>query len=238
MSADTSERILEAALSCFVEAGYEQTTTARIGEQSGVSNGALFHHFPTKEAIADALYVEAMASYQEGLWELVRGRPRSARAAVRGTIAHQLQWTEANPDRARFLYMRGHLDWDSPQGERLQKLNRDLADAYRDWMAPLIESGRVRRMSMLVLTAVVTGPVHAISRRWLAGQLQAPLVSYLDELADAACAAVTGKPGEARRAANEPPHTGRVTVQLLSADGTVIAEGEATAQLGPGGSAG
>lgn len=211
--------------------GRQPVPAARIREQSGVSNGALFHHFPTKEAIADALYVEAMASYQEGLWELLRGRPRSARAAVRGTIAHHLQWTEANPDRARFLYMRGHLDWDSPQGERLQKLNRDLADAYRDWMAPLIESGRVRRMSMLVLTAVVTGPVHAISRRWLAGQLQAPLASHLDELADAACAAVTGKPAKTRGAGPEPAHTGRLTLELLSQDGTVLANGQALAVL-------
>jgi len=233
MSTDTSQRILEAALACFVEMGYEQTTTARIREQSGVSNGALFHHFPTKEAIADALYVEAMASYQEGLWELLRGRPRSARAAVRGTIAHQLQWTEANPDRARFLYMRGHLDWDSPQGARLQKLNRDLADAYRDWMAPLIESGRVRRMSMLMLTAVVTGPVHAISRRWLAGQLQAPLASHLDELADAAVGAVTGKQGSTRSQALPPAHSGRITLQLRSDGGEVIAEGEAVAKLNP-----
>jgi AcrR family transcriptional regulator len=231
MSTGTSQRILEAALSCFVETGYEQTTTARIGERSGVSNGALFHHFPTKETIADALYVEAMASYQEGLWELLRGRPRSARAAVRGTIAHQLQWTEANPDRARFLYMRGHLDWNSPQGERLQKLNRDLADAYRDWMAPLIDSGRVRRMSMLVLTAVVTGPVHAISRRWLAGQLPAPLASYLDELTDAACAAVTGKPSKTRAPAPEMVHRGRLTLELLSEDGTVLANGQMVAVL-------
>lgn len=189
---DTSSRILEAALGCFVEEGYEQTTIARIRERSGVSNGALFHHFPTKESIADGLYVEAMAAYQEGLWELLGRRPRSPRAAVRGTIAHQLGWTEANRDRARFLYMRGHLDWDTPAGERLQRLNRNLADAYRDWMAPLIESGRIRRMSWVVLTAIVTGPVHAIARRWLAGQLDGPLSAYLDELTDAACAAVTG----------------------------------------------
>jgi AcrR family transcriptional regulator len=234
MSADTSERILGAALSCFVETGYEQTTIARVRERSGVSNGALFHHFPTKEAIADALYVESMASYQEGLWELLRSRPRSARAAVRGTIAHQLQWTEANPDRARFLYMRGHLDWDSPAGESLQQLNRDLGDAYRDWMAPLIEAGKVRRMSMLVLSAIVTGPVHAIARRWLAGQLRVPLTSYLDELADAAHAAITGKPTGVRSATRESAHSGRLTLELLSEDGRVLAEGTTVAALHPG----
>jgi AcrR family transcriptional regulator len=188
----TRERILEAALASFTEVGYEQTTISAIRARSGVSNGALFHHFATKDAIAGALYVDGIASFQEGLWELLRRRPRSLRAAVRGSIAHQLRWVEENQDRARFLYMRGHLDWDSPAGAELQQLNRNLAQAYREWMAPLVDSGRVRPMSMVVLNAVVTGPVHAIARRWLAGQLREPLSSYLDELADAATAALSG----------------------------------------------
>src|SRR5271167_4230673 len=108
---NTRARILDTALACFLGAGYEQTTIAQIRQRSGVSNGALFHHFPTKEAIADAVYVEAIASFQQGLWELLRRRPRSLRAAVRETISHQLRWIEENEDRARFLYMRGHLDW-------------------------------------------------------------------------------------------------------------------------------
>ena len=139
---DTRTRILDTALACFIESGYEQTTIARIRERSGVSNGALFHHFATKEAIADALYVAAMASFQDGLWELLRRRPRSLRAAVSGTISHQLHWIEENEDRARFLYMRGHLDWDSPAGAQLQGLNRNLAEAYRDRMAPLVGGRR------------------------------------------------------------------------------------------------
>ena len=60
---DTRRRVLDAALRCFLEEGYERTTIARILERSDVSNGSLFHHFATKEAIADALYLEAIASY-------------------------------------------------------------------------------------------------------------------------------------------------------------------------------
>src|ERR1700677_4081052 len=171
----TRQRILDAALTRFLESGYEQTTVALIRERSGVSNGALFHHFHTKEEIADALHVEAIACFQEGLWELLARRPRSLRAAVRGTISHQLRWIEANEDRARFLYIRGHLEWDSPAGRELDEPKSNLAAAYRDWMAPLIESGRIRPMSMLMLTAIVTGPVHAVARRWLAGHLDSPL---------------------------------------------------------------
>src|SRR3979411_3144045 len=89
---DTRGRILDAALACFLEAGYEQTTVARIRERSGVSNGTLVHRSPTKEAVAAALYLESMASFQDGLARLLARQPRSLRAAVRGTIAHQAEW--------------------------------------------------------------------------------------------------------------------------------------------------
>jgi AcrR family transcriptional regulator len=230
---DTRSEILDAALACFVEAGYEQTTIARIRERSGVSNGALFHHFASKEAIADALHVEAIASFQQGLWELLRRRPRSLRAAVRGSIAHQLQWIEEHEDHARFLYVRGHLDWDTPAGAQLVELNRSLAQAYREWMAPLVESGRVRSMSMVMLNAIVTGPVHAIARRWLAGQLRSPLHAYLDELADAACAALSGTPARSSRHPRSLARQGRIRLELVSEDGSVIADGQATAELLP-----
>jgi len=233
VSIDTRRAVLDAALACFTELGYEQTTIAVIRQRSRVSNGALFHRFHTKEAIADALYVEAMASFQEGLWELLRRRPRSLRAAVRGTISHQLSWIEAHQDRARFLYMRGHLDWDSPAGAELAELNRNLAGAYRDWMAPLVQDGEIRPMSMLMLTAIVSGPVHAIARRWLAGHASSPLQAYVDELVDAACAALSGTLARSRPRPHSLSSHGRIRLELLADDGSVIADGEATAELLP-----
>lgn len=235
-STGTRRRILDTALACFIEEGYEQTTIARIRERSGTSNGALFHYFPSKEAIADALYVDAMASVQQGLWELVRRKPRSSRAAVRGVIAHQLRWTEQHADLARFVYARGHLDWDSPGGEEVAALNRQLAAAFGERMAPLIESGEIRPTSMLMISAIVTGPAHAIARRWLAGQLERPLTEFADELADAAWAGLRGsqvRPRAARDAQAAPAQQGHVMLELVSADGCIVARGQATAQLIP-----
>src|SRR5690349_5524258 len=126
-------RILESALACFLESGYEQTTVARICERGGVSNGTLFHYFPTKEAIADALYLEAIADFQEGLWLLLAERPRSLPKAVRGVVAHQIVWIEENVERARFVYTRGTLDGDSPGGVQLTAMNRKLAESYLEW---------------------------------------------------------------------------------------------------------
>jgi AcrR family transcriptional regulator len=230
---DTRRRVMDAALVRFLEDGYEQATIARIRDDSGVSNGALFHHFSSKEAIADSLYVEAIASFQDGLWELIGRRPRSLRAAVHGTISHQLAWVEQHPELARFVYLRGHLDWESAGRAELAALNRDLGAAFREWMAPLVESGAIRPASMLVITSIVNGPAHAIARRWLAGQVDALPSAFVDELADAACAALRGTRVPAR---STPPATGqhgRVTLELVSDEGNVLAKGHATAELVP-----
>ncbi len=232
---------MDVALACFLADGYEQTTIAQIRRRSGTSNGALFHHFPTKEAIADALYVDAIASFQEGLWDLVSRKPRSLRAAVHGAIDHQLSWTEQNADLARFVYARGHLDWSSPAGAELAALNRDLAAAFREWLAPFVASGEVRTAPMLLITAVVSGPAHAIAQRWLAGQVNRPLTSFVAALTDAAWAglrgtATTGTGPETTEPAGPAPlipARGRVTLELLSDDGSVLAHSQATTLLTP-----
>jgi AcrR family transcriptional regulator len=229
-AADTRTRILEAALACFLERGYEQTTVAQIRRHSGVSNGALFHHFDSKEAIADALYVDAIASFHEGLWQLLGRRPDSVPAAVRGVIAHQLGWIEAHPAQARFVYMRGHLDWDTPGASAVASLNRELGEAFRAWMAPARERGELRPNSMLVLTAIVSAPAHAIAQRWLAGQLQLPPRAYVDELALAACAGL-GADAPAAAATPQPPASSRFSLELLSADGEVLARARGSAPL-------
>ncbi len=228
----TRRRILDAALACFLDDGFEQTTIARICRRSDVSNGALFHHFRSKEAIADALYIEAISSFQEGLWKVLEERPRSLRAAIRSALSHQLSWTEEHADLARFVYMRGHLDWDSPAASDLATLNRTLARAFSDAITPLMRTGAVRPMSMLLVTAIVSGPAHAIARRWLAGALDRPPTAFLDELADAAWAGLRGKPVSATATAPTPAaHVGRVTLELVSDDGTVVAHGHADAEL-------
>jgi AcrR family transcriptional regulator len=234
-TSDTRERILRAALDSFLANGYEQTTVAAIREGSGVSNGALFHHFASKEAVAEALYVKGIASFQDGLWKLLDERPGSLRSAVLGTIGHQLRWVRENVDLARFVYMRGHLDWSTPGAAEVAALNDAIGAAFAEWLAPLVRSGEIRASSMLVISAIVNGPAHAIARRWLAGYLDGrDPVSYAPELADAACAGLSGasvSTGSPAQLANESPPVGRVTLELLDESGAVTASGTAMTEL-------
>jgi AcrR family transcriptional regulator len=45
------EGILAAARNCFAVYGYEGATVARLEQQTGLSRGAIFNYFPSKEAL-------------------------------------------------------------------------------------------------------------------------------------------------------------------------------------------
>lgn len=52
----TEQKILDAALKLFIEKGYEQTTILDIvGEMGGLTRGAFYHHFKSKEEVFFAL---------------------------------------------------------------------------------------------------------------------------------------------------------------------------------------
>jgi AcrR family transcriptional regulator len=55
-AAETRERLLRAAADVFAERGYDGTRVADIAAAAGVSNGALYAHFPSKAGLlVDAL---------------------------------------------------------------------------------------------------------------------------------------------------------------------------------------
>ena len=48
-------QIIQATLDLFVERGYYGTKTSQISKRAGISEGLLFHYFPTKEILLEEL---------------------------------------------------------------------------------------------------------------------------------------------------------------------------------------
>ncbi len=78
--AATRAALLDAALACLVEHGYEGTTTGLVCERAGVSRGAHQHHFGTRPAlVAAALEELAMRRGEDIRRELASLPPGDAR---------------------------------------------------------------------------------------------------------------------------------------------------------------
>ncbi|PSR24827.1 MAG: TetR family transcriptional regulator [Sulfobacillus thermosulfidooxidans] len=50
------ERLIEAATHLFAERGYDATSVAEIVESAGVTKGALYHYFQSKEDLLEAIH--------------------------------------------------------------------------------------------------------------------------------------------------------------------------------------
>jgi len=87
--------ILEAASALFAEAGFNATSTKKIAEKAGVSEGTVFHYFSTKNdilsAILGSLYSDLTQSAIEGLEKHTEIKDRIqfiAENHVRGTAGN------------------------------------------------------------------------------------------------------------------------------------------------------
>jgi len=89
-SALTRQAILEAAVRCFVEHGYAQTTTAMIAEEASVSRGAMMHHFPSRSAVMNAvvgyLHVRRLNEYRSLMINIDSPEKTLTRNAIRTSV--------------------------------------------------------------------------------------------------------------------------------------------------------
>lgn len=79
-SAMTRDRILDAAINCFVELGCTNVTTAKVASAAGVSRGAMLHHFPSKTELIQA----AVEFLHDKLLEDYTKRVSAIPAALKG----------------------------------------------------------------------------------------------------------------------------------------------------------
>ena len=70
------QRILDAAADLFVHYGYDKTTVSDIARQAGISKGAIYLHFKSKDALLEALITREMATYAEKWLALIEADPQ------------------------------------------------------------------------------------------------------------------------------------------------------------------
>ena len=80
-------RILDAAKSCFVRSGFQGASMHQICAELGMSPGALYRYFPSKEAIIEAI-TEADRSHEAEMFAAMGENPDVVDGFVKAAIAH------------------------------------------------------------------------------------------------------------------------------------------------------
>jgi AcrR family transcriptional regulator len=190
-SAQRRRSILDAALAAFRERGYDATTIEDIRERSGASVGSLYHHFGGKEGITGAIYLEALAQYQEGVMRALESTG-SASTGITAMARFHIRWITEHPDWARFLFrMRGAEGVRAVEAE-IAQMNRRVFARVATWAEPHVRAGRLARLPRDLFLLLCLGPAQEYGRLWLAGRTETPPHRAAPALADAAWRAVRG----------------------------------------------
>ena len=136
-SQETRERILDAALRVFAERGYDGASVTQICEQAGVSKGALYHHYPTKQTVFLALLEHWLTSVDAGLETLRKGQADIAELLLQmADFSHQV-FDAADGRLPMFLEFWSQASHDPT----IWKATIAPYRRYRDYFASLVHQG-------------------------------------------------------------------------------------------------
>lgn len=102
-SLETRSRILEASRDLFADQGYPSTGVAEICQAAGVSKGAFYHHFGSKQAVLETIFHDWLSALAPAL-DVWREDPRPAPDTLRA-LAAAARPAFAGSDRARRLLL-------------------------------------------------------------------------------------------------------------------------------------
>jgi AcrR family transcriptional regulator len=160
--------VLKAALECFTERGIEGTTIHDIQRRADCSIGSIYHHFGSKEGIAEELFLEGIQSLNRGMLKRVRSAS-NAEQSVRAVVDYYCEWSTRHQDMARYLHSRD-IGFSAEARDRLHDIHREYITAIFTWFAPFVERGEMRVLPVETYVPLISGPIQEYVRRWLSGQ--------------------------------------------------------------------
>src|SRR4051794_20894820 len=185
MAVAARDRILAAARTRFASDGVYAATLDDVRRDAGVSVGAVYHHFPDKERLAEAVWLDALERYQAGFLGVLR-QSVGARAGVEGAVAHHLRWVAANRDDAVLLF--------GARPAAARQPNRAFFRAVRAWWRENAAELRDYDLDLDLAHALWLGPSQEYCRHWLAGRARRVPAALARELGEAARRTVKGDP--------------------------------------------
>lgn len=157
-------QIIHAALDLFLERGYYGTKTSQISKRAGISEGLLFHYFPTKEILLEELINIGL----EGMRMPMQINAKNGLDFFYRFTEMLFLHAEEEPLIAKMFVFMGHVARASDIPERLRKL-ADSVDtiAYsRSRVEAGQQDGSIRKGDVMALSNMYWCAIHGIMEQY------------------------------------------------------------------------
>lgn len=157
-------QIIQVTLDLFVERGYYGTKTSQISRRAGISEGLLFHYFPTKQILLEELVNIGL----EGMRMPMQIKARNGLDFFYQFTKILFLQVEKNPFIAKMFVFMGHVVWSEDIPEKLRKLaaSVDTIAYCQSWVEAGQKDGSVRRGNVMSLSNMYWCAIHGIMEQY------------------------------------------------------------------------
>jgi AcrR family transcriptional regulator len=164
----TRARLLDAAIVRLAEAGAD-TTFDVIAADVGVTKGALYHHFGSKEGLVEEVYKEAVRRHAERV--IAASDTGTGRERLHGLIASTARLYGSGTPFYRLL-LRLHVEAGTSR-PHLASIARQVQRRQREYMSTLVADGQADGSIRADVNALALGQsVNAALQGFLVQQLE------------------------------------------------------------------
>ena len=165
---DRREKILDAALRCFVERGFYGTTIPEIADKGGIASGTIYHYFDSKEALVNALFrhwkghiaQRVLAAFPQGA---------SSREQFR-TMWHEIiGFATSEPTAFAFIELHNHASYLDAESKAIDGTTKTFAHMM---IQRAQQEGVVKPLDAWVLMELIFGAFVGMMRAHWEGRMQ------------------------------------------------------------------
>ncbi len=182
----TKAKIETSALKLFAEKGVDQTTTRDIAAGAGISEGAIYRHFESKDAMVHELF---SANYLRLAGEIdeLQGRETGLRKKLAAMVRAFCVLYEEDPDMFRFLLLVQHGEL-----RKMPPEARTPVRVVRSVIEDAIQRGEIAAQDPDVANALVFGIVLQPALFKVYGQIGQPMTALAGRLSEACWLTLSG----------------------------------------------
>lgn len=155
---ETKRSILKRASRVFANVGYLASTVDDLTEATGLSRGALYHYFPSKEALLFEIVHEALTGFLDTMIAAMRSAQDPVEQFRKVTAAIVDRNARARDEHA--IVLNDINRFSEPNREKLKAIEREIVHRIGDLVMQLDTKGRVNASNKSVFAMMYLGVIN------------------------------------------------------------------------------